>query len=69
MDALAAVGVTVTNSPAEIGSTMQKVLAAKPDEAESYYQVAALCASRNDYGGAIDILKQAEAKVGEIKQQ
>ena len=29
MDALAAVGVTVTKSPAEIGSTMQKVLASK----------------------------------------
>ncbi|HUV52386.1 MAG TPA: succinate--CoA ligase subunit alpha, partial [Dehalococcoidia bacterium] len=29
MDALAAVGVTVTNSPAEIGSTMQKVLASQ----------------------------------------
>ncbi len=29
MDALAAVGVTVTKSPAEIGSTMQKVLAEK----------------------------------------
>jgi succinyl-CoA synthetase alpha subunit len=30
MDALAAVGVTVTKSPAEIGSTIQKVLASKP---------------------------------------
>ena len=29
MDALAAVGVTITQSPAEIGSTMQKVLASK----------------------------------------
>jgi succinyl-CoA synthetase alpha subunit len=29
MDALAAVGVTVTKSPAEIGSTMQKVLASR----------------------------------------
>jgi succinyl-CoA synthetase alpha subunit len=29
MDALAAVGVTVTKSPAEIGSTIQKVLASK----------------------------------------
>jgi hypothetical protein len=32
MDALAAVGVTVTRSPAEIGSTMQKVLASKKDK-------------------------------------
>jgi succinyl-CoA synthetase alpha subunit len=29
MDALAAVGVTVTPNPAEIGSTMQKVLASR----------------------------------------
>jgi succinyl-CoA synthetase alpha subunit len=29
MDALAAVGVTIIRSPAEIGSTMQKVLASK----------------------------------------
>jgi succinyl-CoA synthetase alpha subunit len=32
MDALAAVGVTVTKSPAEIGSTMQKVLASRKDK-------------------------------------